>query len=92
MPACKTDVKPYMMKMMTVVKISCEYLKRCLVGGNVLEEWMFFTYPYLYKDKGDIKIIKRSEHGSVVRAGDLNTEDPGSNPQLGLVTEWISPQ
>ena len=29
------------------------------------------------------------QRGSVVRVGDLNAEDPGSNPRLGLLNEFI---
>ena len=34
------------------------------------------------------KIIKR-QRGSVVRAVDLNGEDPGSNPRLGLLNGFV---
>ena len=31
----------------------------------------------------------RRQRGSVVRVGDLNTENLGSNPQLGLLNEFV---
>ena len=35
------------------------------------------------------KVIGRRRRGSVVRVGDLNAEDLGSNPQLGLRNEFV---
>ena len=29
------------------------------------------------------------QHGSVVRVGDLNAGDPGSNSRLGLLNEFV---
>ena len=29
------------------------------------------------------------QRGSVVRVGNLNAEDPGSNPRLGLLNEFV---
>ena len=37
----------------------------------------------------NLNILFRRQRGSVVRAGDLNTEDPGSNPRLGLLNGFV---
>ena len=36
-----------------------------------------------------VGLSSRKQRGSVVRVGDLNTEDPGSNPRLGLLNEFV---
>ena len=33
--------------------------------------------------------VTRRQRGSVVRVGDLYAEDPGSNPRLGLLNEFV---
>ena len=41
------------------------------------------------KAENDRTLIKTWQRGSVVRVGDLNAEDPGSNPRLGLLNEFV---
>ena len=36
-----------------------------------------------------INSVWRRQRDSVVRAGDLNAGDPGSNPRLGLLNEFV---
>ena len=42
--------------------------------------WGFQKYPMF---------LTRRQRGSVVRAEDLNTEDPGSNPRLRLLNGFV---
>ena len=37
----------------------------------------------------DLLMVFRRQSGSVVRVGDLNAGDLGSNPQLGLLNEFV---
>ena len=45
-----------------------------------------------YKNKSWLSLYvggRRRQRGSVVRVGDLYAEDPGSNPLLGLLNEFV---
>ena len=48
--------------------------------------WLFYTNCYIVSIAAVISCWR--QRGSVVRAGDLNTKDPGSNPRLGLLNEF----
>ena len=36
-----------------------------------------------------LSLSLRRQRGSVIRVGDLNAEDSGSNPRLGLLNEFV---
>ena len=42
-----------------------------------------------FKKLTSVNLFVKRQRDSVVRVGDLNAGDPGSNPQLGLLNEFV---
>ena len=69
------------------------YLKtrnqKCIVNGHLsYSRSLTFGIPQ-GTTHGPLVFLWRRQRGLVVRVGDLNTEDPGSNPRLGLLNGFV---
>ena len=63
-------------------------LNKTFIETRALQTAIRELLPYIPDGKNFISLVLlfRKQHGSVVRVGDLNVEDPGSNSRFRLLT------